>query len=160
MRMHEYACSLVMKNEPSRTVVRAWARLMRAQQAALTQIQAALKAAGLPPLEWYDAMLELERAGDDGMRPFELERAMLLPQYSLSRLIDRLEEAGYVARRPHHQDRRGQIVALTEAGRERRRSMWPTYAAAIKRAVGDRLSADEAAALEALLGKLIAPPGA
>ena len=146
-----------MKDEPSKTVVRAWARLMRAQQTALAQIQAKLKAADLPPLEWYDAMLELERAGEAGMRPFELERAMLLPQYSLSRLIDRLEEAGYVERRPHDQDRRGHVLALTKAGRERRRSMWPIYAAAIKSAVGDRLSADEAAALDVLLGKLIAP---
>jgi DNA-binding MarR family transcriptional regulator len=148
-----------MKTEPSKTVVRVWARLMRAQQTALGEIQAALKAASLPPLEWYDAMLELERAGEEGMRPFELERAMLLPQYGLSRLMDRLEEAGYVERRPHHLDGRGQIVALTKAGRERRRGMWPVYAAAIKSAVGDRLSAAEAATLDELLGKLIAPPG-
>jgi hypothetical protein len=34
-----------------------------------------VKAAGLPPLEWYDALLELGRAGADGLRPL-VPRAM------------------------------------------------------------------------------------
>jgi DNA-binding MarR family transcriptional regulator len=154
MNMH----SARMKNEPSEAVVRAWARLMRAQHAALSQIQASLKAAGLPPLDWYDVLLELERAGRKGLRPFELERAMLLPQYGLSRLLDRIEAAGYIERRPCDDDGRGQIVALTTAGRERRRSMWPICASAIHKAIATRLSEEEAAALDGLLGKLIESP--
>src|ERR1700751_3913382 len=81
---------------PSQTVERAWARLIKAQRTALGSVEGALKAAGLPPLAWYDALLELERAGAPGLRPFELERAMLLEQYNLSRLLDRMERAGYV----------------------------------------------------------------
>jgi DNA-binding MarR family transcriptional regulator len=154
MNMH----SARMENEPSQTVVRAWARLMRAQHAALEQIQASLKASGLPPLDWYDVLLELERAGGKGLRPFELERAMLLPQYGLSRLLDRIEAAGYIERRPCDDDGRGQIVALTKAGRERRRSTWPIYASAIQKAIATRLSEAEAAALDDLLGKLIGSP--
>ena len=148
-----------MKNEPSDIVVRAWTRLMRAQQAALAQIQLALKAADLPPLAWYDVMLELERAGDKGLRPFELEKAMLLPQYGLSRLLDRIEAAGYAQRRPSDADGRGQVVTLTPAGRELRQKMWPVYAAAIDSALGERLSEDQARTLGKLLGKLIRPSG-
>ncbi len=149
-----------MSPEPSKTVIRAWARLMRAQQVALSQIEKALKAAGLPPLAWYDVLLELDRIDDRGLRPFELEREMLLPQYGLSRLLDRMESAGYVARRPCEEDGRGQIVAITTSGKDLRRRIWPTYAAAIDNAVAARLTEDEAAALDDLLGRLLAEPKA
>jgi DNA-binding MarR family transcriptional regulator len=144
-----------MAGKPSETVVRAWARLMRAQRLALGAVEQALTSAGLPPLGWYDALIELERAGDDGLRPFELERAMLLEQYNLSRLIDRLEKAGYVERRACADDGRGQIVAITAAGRAIRRRMWPVYAAAIEDALGRHLSAKQAESLDALMGALI-----
>lgn len=145
-----------MADGPSETVVRAWARLARAQHLVLSRIESALKAAGLPPLAWYDVLLELHRAGVDGLRPFELERRLLLPQYGLSRLIDRMERAGTVERRPCAEDARGQIVAITEAGRELRAGMWPVYAAAIEAAVGAALSGAEAEQFADLLGKVIA----
>ena len=118
----------------------------------------ALKAAGLPPLAWYDVLLELERAAGCGLRPFELEERLRLPQYGLSRLIARLEEAGLVERHSCTTDRRGQFVAATEAGRAMRRRMAPVYAAAVQQAVGARLPAAEADRLADLLGRLIAPP--
>ncbi len=83
---------------PSDAVIRAWARLIRAQQAALAAVEAELKAAGFPPLAWYDALLELSRVDGAGLRPFALEQQLLLAQYNLSRLLDRLEKAGYVER--------------------------------------------------------------
>lgn len=144
-----------MAAQPRGTVVRAWARLIRAQKIALAAIEQALKSAKLPPLAWYDALLELERAGDRGLRPFELERQMLLAQYNLSRLIDRLEQAGYAQRRAYAEDGRGQVVVITAAGRAMRARMWAVYAPAIQSALGDHLSARQAEALDALLGTLI-----
>jgi DNA-binding MarR family transcriptional regulator len=144
-----------MKTNPSKTVVRAWARLTKAQQMALAAIEQALKSAELPPLAWYDALLELERAGANGLRPFELEREMLLAQYNLSRLIDRVEQAGYVERRACDDDGRGQVIVITAAGRHVRRRMWPVYAAAIQSVLGDHLSEKQAEVLDALLGTLI-----
>ncbi len=64
---------------------------MRPQQAVLAAVEADLKAAGFPPLGWYDVLLELSRAADGGLRPFALEQELLLAQYNLSRLLDRLE---------------------------------------------------------------------
>jgi DNA-binding MarR family transcriptional regulator len=117
-----------------------------------------LKSAGLPPLAWYDVLLELERAGDKGLRPFELEREMLLAQYNLSRLIDRMENAGYVERRACESDGRGQIIALTAAGKKMRRLMWAVYGPAIRRAVGTRLQPAQIETLNAILGTLIGKP--
>lgn len=144
-----------MAAKPAETVVRAWARLIRAQGLALGAAEAALKSADLPPLAWYDALIELERAGNDGLRPFELERAMLLEQYNLSRLLDRIEKAGYAERRACADDRRGHVVVITPAGKAIRRRMWPVYAAAIEEAFGRHLSAKQAETLDALLGMLI-----
>jgi DNA-binding MarR family transcriptional regulator len=144
-----------MAAKPSQTVERAWARLLKAQRVALGSVEKALKAAGLPPLAWYDVLLELEHADAPGLRPFELERAMLLEQYNLSRLLDRMEKAGYVQRQACTEDGRGQIVAITPAGKAMRRRMWPIYAAAIQHAFGRHLSEQQAKNLDALLGTLI-----
>jgi DNA-binding MarR family transcriptional regulator len=111
---------------------------------------------GLPPLAWYDALLELERADPPGLRPFELQKAMLFAQYNLSRLVDRLEAAGYVARSASEEDGRGQRLTITKSGRALRRRMWPVYADAIAAAVGSRLSEPEATTLGDLLGRLYA----
>lgn len=138
---------------PSTT--RAWARLMTAQQLALSSVERDLKAAGLPPLVWYDVLLELERAPGQVLRPFELERAMLLAQYNLSRLVDRIEKAGYVERRACEEDGRGQLIAITEHGRALRRRMWPVYAKAIEAAVGRHLTTRQSETLDQILGRLI-----
>jgi DNA-binding MarR family transcriptional regulator len=144
-----------MDGKPDEATEAAWIGLARAQRVATANIEARLKAAGLPPLSWYDALWELERAGEAGLRPFELERALLFEQYNLSRLADRLEKAGLIARRAVEADRRGQLLTITLAGRDLRRRMWAVYAPAIQDAVGNRLAAGEAATLAALLKKLV-----
>jgi DNA-binding MarR family transcriptional regulator len=144
-----------MIGKPDGIVIRAWARLMKAQQLALAAVERDLKAARLPPLVWYDVLLEVERAGGKGLRPFEIERAMLLAQYNLSRLIDRIERAGYVERRNCEDDGRGQMIVVTERGKALRRQMWPIYARAIGTAIGQSLSPSEAETLAGLLGRII-----
>ncbi|MBI3198665.1 MAG: MarR family transcriptional regulator [Rhodospirillales bacterium] len=139
---------------PSEAVVHAWTRLERAHRAALPTVEDRLKAAGLPPLAWYDVLLELERAGAAGLRPFELQKAMLFTQYNLSRLVDRMSAKGYVARAASAEDGRGQLLTITRAGRALRRRAWPVYAAAIDAAVGAHLSDAEARTLGDLLRKL------
>lgn len=139
---------------PTEPAIHAWARLVRAHRTAFATVEARLKDAGLPALAWYDVLLELERSPSDGLRPFELQKAMLFAQYNLSRLIDRMVEADYVAREASEEDGRGQVLRITRAGRAIRRRMWPIYAAAIEEAVGQHLSDAEAATLSALLGKL------
>ena len=57
---------------------------------------------------------------------------MLMPQYSTSRLIERLVDEGLVARRECKIDKRGQFVEITEAGRELQKRMWGAYSAAIE----------------------------
>ena len=142
------------KRDLSARQVQAWARLLGVQRLALQVVERALAGARLPPLAWYDVLLELDRAGKPGLRPFELHERMLLAQYNLSRLLDRLGKRGYVERRECMQDGRGLVVAISEAGRAVRRQMWPVYAVAIKASFADHLSARDVALLDSILGTL------
>lgn len=143
-----------MKRKPSPEATEAWSRLMRVQSRVLSAVEQDLKKAGFPPLAWYDALFELSRAEGGEMRPVELERQMLIPQYSTSRLIDRLVEEGLAVRRECKRDKRGQYVEITPAGRELQKSMWSAYAAAIERHIGSKLSDADAATLSGLLDRL------
>jgi DNA-binding MarR family transcriptional regulator len=146
-----------MSPVPSEAVIRAWTRLIKAARVVLGAVEADLKAAGFPPLGWYDVLLELSREKGDGLRPFVLEERLLLAQYNLSRVLDRIAEAGYVERCPHPEDRRGQIVRITASGRELVKRMWPVYRTAIARRIGAKLAESEAGELGSLLDRLTAP---
>src|ERR1700728_1717511 len=134
-----------VKRRPSSEVMAAWIRLMRIQSRVLDAVELDLKKAGFPPLAWYEALLELSRAPSGEMRPVELEKQMLIPQYSTSRLIERLVDEGLAARRECKNDKRGPFVAITEAGRELQKKMWSAYSAAIEKHVGSKLSDTDAA---------------
>lgn len=143
-----------MKRRPSTEATEAWIRLMRIQSRVLDAVEQELKKAGFPPLAWYDALLELSRAPSGELRPVELEKQMLLPQYSTSRLIDRLVDEGLAVRRECKNDKRGLFVEITEAGRELQKKMWSSYSTAIERHMGSKLSDAEATQLTALLDRL------
>jgi DNA-binding MarR family transcriptional regulator len=146
-----------MSRNPSEPVTRTWIRLIRARDQVLGAIEQDLKAADCPPLAWYDVLLELTRAENGRLRPFEIERKTLLAQYNLSRLLDRLEQEGLVARAPCDDDGRGQWVVVTEQGRAVQARTWKVYARSIQKHVGERLDDKAAGALCALLGRLTSP---
>lgn len=161
MQMHSVRYTLrrelmsqTMKRKLSTEATAAWIRLMRVPSRVLDCVEQDLKKAGYPPLAWYDALLELSRAPSGELRPVELERQMLIPQYSTSRLIDKLVDEGLAARRECKIDKRGQFVEITEAGRELQKRMWSAYSAAIEKHVGSKLSDAEAARLCGLLDRL------
>jgi DNA-binding MarR family transcriptional regulator len=141
-------------SKPSVPVTLAWVRLVRAHHAVMAQVEDALKAAGLPALEWHDVLREIDRGG--AMRPRDLQARLLLAQYNLSRLLDRMAARGLVERTACPEDGRGHMVGLTPEGQAMRARMWPVYAGAIEAALGARLSDEEAAALAALLAPITA----
>ncbi|RVP19597.1 MarR family transcriptional regulator [Sinorhizobium meliloti] len=142
-------------SEPTAAATEAWIGLMRAQRRALSAIERDFKAAGLPPLGWYDVLWELVKAEGGRLRPFEIEARTLLAQYNLSRLIDRLEKEGLVQREAFDEDARGCWVVVTGKGRAMRERMWQTYGPSIARHVGAKLGEEEAGALASLLSRLV-----
>jgi DNA-binding MarR family transcriptional regulator len=135
---------------------RAWVQLIRAHRSALCSVEKALRSADLPPLEWYDVLLELQRGGP--LRPRDLQERLLLAQYNLSRLLARMEAAGLIDREGCPDDARCQWIRATAEGEALRERMWPIYADAIRTAVESRLTKAQAAQLGDLLGKLSTCP--
>ncbi|MDF8335046.1 MarR family winged helix-turn-helix transcriptional regulator [Novosphingobium cyanobacteriorum] len=139
-------------NKPAAITVLAWDRLMNAGTAALRAARAELKRAGMPPLEWYDLLLEIERRGPS--RPRDLQRWLDMAQYTLSRTLDRMEKRGLVRISACPGDGRGQVVELTELGVAERARMWPAYANAIHGVIEQRLDDGERVALAGLLARV------
>jgi DNA-binding MarR family transcriptional regulator len=71
---------------------------------------------GLEP-GWHDVLATLRRAGPPyRMRPTEFTNALMLTSSGTTKRLDRLEEAGLIARAPDPDDRRGTLITLTAAG--------------------------------------------
>ncbi len=67
---------------------------------------------------WYDVLATLRRAGPPyRVRPTELTGALMLTSSGTTKRLDRLEQAGLITREPDPDDRRGTLIALTDAGR-------------------------------------------
>lgn len=64
----------------------------------------------------YEVLWELTNAPDNRLRMNELARHLLFTRSGVTRLIDRLEAAGYVERDDCHDDGRGVFATLTEDG--------------------------------------------
>lgn len=66
-----------------------------------------------------DTLATLRREGEPfELSPKELSSRLLVTSAGLSGRLDRLENAGWITRSPHPDDRRATIVSLTEEGRE------------------------------------------
>ena len=141
-----------MEAMPSKHTELAWVLLFRTQQTLLNQVEATLKAAGLPPLSWYDVLLEISRDQDTGLRQYEIGERVLLNKHNLSRLIDRLEADGFVKRQACDTDGRGNIIKITKKGMQLKQTMWPIYAKAIQELIAESLTAAQVRSLAEILG--------
>jgi DNA-binding MarR family transcriptional regulator len=73
---------------------------------------------GLEP-GWHDILATLRRHGAPfRLRPTDLTNASMLTSSGTTKRLDKLEQAGLIARSPDPGDRRGTLITLTDAGRE------------------------------------------
>lgn len=103
----------------------------------------------------YDVLYTLAKC-DAPTRMGELQQGVLLSQPALSRLVDRLEGRGLVARVSDQADGRAVLVTLTPAGAELQRAVGRSHARSIERELRT-LTIDEQLELERLATKLITP---
>lgn len=106
------------------------------------------------PLLWYGVLLHIGRS-PEGVRPMsELTEATAFTSGGVTRLVDRMEAAGYVERRPCPTDRRVQYVGLTGRGREMLERGSKVHIRGIQEHMLDRLGPGEVEELDRLLYKL------
>jgi DNA-binding MarR family transcriptional regulator len=122
-----------MQNDPVDDILEQWSeerpeldtaalgiviRVMNLARAFSRDAARALEPLGLELFE-YDALSALRRQGDPCSLPAtELARETDLSSGAMTNRIDRLEERGFVERRPDQYDRRSVIVHLTQAGKQ------------------------------------------
>lgn len=136
------------------TAVKAWAVLLRTHKSLTELVQRDLAAADLPPLEWYDVLLELKSSPGRRLRLNELGEKIVLSKSNLTRVCDRLEARGLIRREPCTDDGRGVFATLTNDGEALRRRIWPVYRAAIERHFGTRITERQLLQLSAILIEL------
>src|SRR6185369_13806539 len=134
---------------------RAWARFVTAQAMLLEHIEAAFAAAELPPLAWYDVLWILENEEHGRLRMADLARKAVVSRSNVTRLTDRMEKEGLVARFDCPMDGRGTVATLTDKGRALRAKMWPIYKKQIDTLFGKHLEAREAESLAATFETII-----
>jgi DNA-binding MarR family transcriptional regulator len=140
--------------EPAK--LEAWRSFLRLHATLIDLLERDLARAGVVPLSWYDVLVALVQAPERRLRMHELAEAMVLNRSSVTRLVDRLEEAGLLTRQPTPGDRRGAFAVLTEQGLEALRTAWPFYANGIDQRFGRQLSESEATTITEAFRRLLA----
>ena len=118
------------------------------------RLEPVYKAHGLEP-GWHDLLATLRRNGPPfRMRPTDLTSTLMLTSSGTTKRLDRLEQAGLIAREPDPGDRRGTLIALTDKGRELIDGLTPEHLANEERLLA-ALGPDERERLAGLLRKLL-----
>ncbi len=133
----------------------AWALFLALHARLLERIEAALAQADLPPLAWYDLLWELDKADGGRLRMHEIAAQVVVTRSNLTRLADRLEDAGLLRREAAEHDRRGAYCVITAAGRQMRAKMWPVYSAKIDELFARHLGVAEAKSLAGMLHRVL-----
>ncbi len=134
----------------------AWEALLSAHAMAIKEFGAEDTWAGLSMRE-YDVLYTLSKCPGPA-RVSELNRHVLLSQPAVSRMVDRLAERGFIARRPDPVDGRSVLLSLTGAGRAMQRRIGRRHARSVSRVMTARLSRDELRQLETICLKLAGQP--
>src|SRR5438093_5913971 len=134
---------------PSR--LNAWGAFLTAHKALETILSRELESACGLPLAWFDALAQLRRAPERRLTMTHLASAILFSKSGLTRLIDRMEEAGLVQRLARPGDRRSLDIALADAGAAKYRQALPIHLETVKQHFAAHIQDNEAMAMESAL---------
>ncbi|HEV7888327.1 MAG TPA: MarR family transcriptional regulator [Acidimicrobiales bacterium] len=144
-----------MPKKPDDRRMRAWESMLFAHTALLRQLDHDLAEQFDMPLPWYEVLLLLYRAPCRRMRMQELGERLVFTPSGMTRLIDRMAEAGLVRREECPSDRRGKFAALTDEGVARFREAGPVHLKGIQEHFGRHVSDDEADVIGDALGRVL-----
>lgn len=105
------------------------------------------------PLNWYDVLSQLADHGGR-LRMQELAHACLVNKSSLTRLVDRMTEAGLVSREQSAEDKRGYYAVITSKGREVLKKASPVHLRGVQKHFAQYLTDTDVAALGRIFAKL------
>jgi DNA-binding MarR family transcriptional regulator len=116
------------------------------------------KRAGLSMSEYF-VLLTLRYSPEGSLPVGDLSYEVHLTKSGVTRLIDRMEQAGTVERVADKKDRRSVRACITEMGRAELRKAWPIHRRGIDEYFGTHLSDTQAATLSRLLRRVVPTDG-
>ena len=144
----------VLTEQAVEPAVQAWTRLLRASAATTKLLSAELQEEHGLTLSDYEALLVLSRAEEGRMKRVDLARNLMLSPSGVTRLLQGLEDAGFVERAACETDLRITYAQLTDAGRAKLAAAADGHVAAVRALFEEHFGNDELRALARILGKL------
>ena len=135
-----------------------WRAFIRAHATVTGRLERELDEAGGLTLSELDVLLALDRAPGGTLRMNDLASRVVLTKSGITRLVDRLEEQRFVARRVCLSDRRGYNAVLTERGRAAIRRTIGTHLRGVAGAFADHIDDQARPVVRAVLERIAAQP--
>lgn len=135
-----------------------WRSFITLHAKIIEQVERELLSGKSIPLNWYDVLFALWESPEKKLTPKALTESVILSKSTLTRILDRLEEARLIARRKSETDGRSFEISLTAKGLEAMKKAWPIYSDVVDQAFISKLSASESKRMGELLQSLLRTP--
>lgn len=152
--------SQILSPQASTRSLDAWVRLLRGHAATTRSLSAELVAEHGLTINDYEALLLLSRAEGSHLKRVELAARLILTPSGVTRLLDGLECAGYVAKGSCPTDARVHYAVLTDGGARKLAEASGSHLAAVRALFEELFDEDELTTLAELLGRLPGAAGA
>jgi DNA-binding MarR family transcriptional regulator len=129
--------------------LRLWLRLLTCTTLIETEVRRRLRKQFGETLPRFDLMAQLERV-DTGMTLGEVSQRMMVSAGNVTSLVERLVQTGHVERRTAPNDRRSQLVRLSDSGRAHFGRLAAAHQAWVAELLAGLSEKDMAAAMEEL----------
>jgi MarR family transcriptional regulator, organic hydroperoxide resistance regulator len=134
----------------------AWAtELIRLEIAVWDRVDARLRESHELPLAFFEALLFISRAPRGSMRVGDLAQALRVTVGGTSKLVDRIEKTGLIARELDPDDRRASRVVLTTTGKRKLNAAVKIYEAEVGDILGGALRPAEQQQMSDYVSRLL-----
>jgi DNA-binding MarR family transcriptional regulator len=133
----------------------AWIGVLQVQSVVVEALERDLAAEKRIALPWLEVLMQVTSAPEGRLKMQELAHSVLLSKSGVTRLVDRMVDAGLLERQGCASDRRAVYAVATPAGRAALREALPTHARSLRRRFSEILTPAELATLRATLQKVL-----
>lgn len=154
--MKELLQSEISVSTPPREQLVTWRAFLEGAYAVIDILDAELQAGTGLSLRWYDVLVQLEEAVEAGesVGMTELANGILFSKSGLTRVVDRMEEAGLVRRERPATDRRAVHVVITPEGLDALQAARVVHRRGIQEHFLRHLDGRDLKALDRIFGKV------
>jgi DNA-binding MarR family transcriptional regulator len=135
---------------------RVWRSFLTATRLFYDQVERQLQQDSGLPHAYFEILVRLSEAPDRTLRMSQLASTSLSSRSRISHAVARLEEAGWVRRKPCPDDRRGALAQLTDDGLAHLQAAAPGHVETVRTYLFDPLTPEQQAALRDIADTIVA----